>query len=178
VGVDMAVRRVLCVSEAVDGTADGGAQGGVTSSAAAAAGAIVLQPGFAVFATVHATESEALALSPATRSRFTEIWCPAYDKEDMMQVRVAGVWRGGLALFDATEWGWLMEGWRSLVANKDPNWRHWEDILLHLGAPRQLCSGGPAIGVGPVCSWCAQRFVACRIDCGDGLAAGAPRSAS
>jgi midasin (ATPase involved in ribosome maturation) len=91
VGPDMAVHRVLCVSEAVDGTADGGAPGGASSSAATAAGAIVLQPGFAVFATVHATESEALALSPATRSRFTEIWCPAYDKEDMMQVRAAGV---------------------------------------------------------------------------------------
>jgi hypothetical protein len=92
VGPDMAVHRVLCVSEAVDGTSDGGggpgsaAPGGASSSAAA--GAIVLQPGFAVFATVHATESEALALSPATRSRFTEIWCPAYDKEDMMQVCV------------------------------------------------------------------------------------------
>ncbi len=99
VGPDMAVHRVLCVSEAVDGTSDGvGGPGSAASGAGssiAAAGAIVLQPGFAVFATVHATESEALALSPATRSRFTEIWCPAYHKEDMMQVCGMGLQVGG-----------------------------------------------------------------------------------
>ncbi len=73
----MCARRSMTVPEGFDGTASG----------CDASGAIVLPESFAVFATVHsASEADVVDLSAATRSRFTEVWVPAYEYADVLQI--------------------------------------------------------------------------------------------
>ena len=47
---------------------------------------IPIPESFQVFATVNSQPGQPLKISPATRSRFTEVQCPAYEREELKMV--------------------------------------------------------------------------------------------
>jgi midasin (ATPase involved in ribosome maturation) len=59
----------------------------VTEDIASASADVVIMKGFQVFATVRTTNtSRRLSLSPAARSRFTEIYVAPYTDEELSEV--------------------------------------------------------------------------------------------